>query len=46
LIEWMCSMHVSGPLMPDFIQLYLFIVNSASRGCIDGRNCLYCAKAK
>jgi len=32
--------------MPDFIQLCLFIVNSASRGRIDGRICLSCAKAK
>jgi hypothetical protein len=39
-------MHVSDPLMPDFIQLYLFIVNSASRGCIDGRNWKSCTKAK
>jgi len=26
--------------MPDFIQLYLLIVNSAPRGRIDGPNCL------
>jgi len=39
-------MHVSGPLMPDVIQLCLFIVNSASRGRIDRRNWKSWAKAK
>jgi hypothetical protein len=39
LIEWMFSIvSVSDPLTPDFIQLHLVIVNSASRGRIEARN--------